>query len=234
MARLFTNNAYGNLASGISNSATSISLGSGEGARFPALSGGDYFLATLIGYDVNGNENAWEIVKVTARATDTLTVVRAQDSTSAAAWSAATRIELRVTAEDMNAMATKTGTETLTNKTLTAPTIEGYTEGVSAPAAGSSFTVDLSADTVFGFTTNANATVTLPAPAAGKSFEVQIAYGGAHTLSWTVTGGSSISWPAATAPTPTSTSGKTDVFNFRCNAAGTKWLGAVTGQNYTT
>lgn len=234
MARLFTNNAYGNLASGITNVATSVSLGAGEGARFPSLSGGDYFLATLIGYDSNGNENAWEIIKVTARATDTLTVVRGQDGTSAVAWNAATRIELRITAEDMNGVATKTGTETMTNKTLTTPTIEGYTEGVSAPAAGSSFTVDLSTDTLFGFTTNANATVTLPVPAAGKSCEVQIAFGGAHTLTWTVTGGSSIAWPANTAPTPTSTNGKTDIFNFRANAAGTKWIGAVTGQNYTT
>jgi len=114
---------------------------------------------------------------------------------------------------------TLAGAQTLSNKTFT-----NYTETHYTPSAGSSFTVDLSTGTVQGYTTNANTTVTLPTPAAGKSFQVQIAYGGAHTLTWAVTGGSAIGWPA-TAPAASAASGKTDVFNFSCNAAGTKWLG---------
>ena len=51
------------LNAGITNSATSITLASGQGARFPTLSTDDYFYATLI-----DTVNNLEIVKCTARA----------------------------------------------------------------------------------------------------------------------------------------------------------------------
>ncbi len=57
-----TNNAFSSLNAGINSSATTIVLKSGEGARFPTLSAGDYFFATLI-----DTSNNLEIVKVTAR-----------------------------------------------------------------------------------------------------------------------------------------------------------------------
>ena len=87
------NNAFGVLNAGITDSDTTIVLKSGEGARFPTLSAGDYFYATLI-----DTSNNLEIVKVTARSTDTMTVVRAQDSTTARAYSTNDRFELRPTA----------------------------------------------------------------------------------------------------------------------------------------
>ena len=93
MAVLVQNNAYSTLASGINNVATTITLAAGTGSRFPAITGSDYFFATLI-----NASNQLEIVKVTARATDTLTVVRGQDSTTAIAYSTGDRVELRVTA----------------------------------------------------------------------------------------------------------------------------------------
>jgi hypothetical protein len=89
-----TNNAFGTLAAGISSSATSITLTSGQGARFPTLSAGDYFYATLI-----DTSNNLEIVKCTARSTDVLTVTRAQESTTARAYSTGDRIEIRLTAQ---------------------------------------------------------------------------------------------------------------------------------------
>ena len=98
MAQLFTNNAYGSLASAITSAATQITLVAGQGAKFPTPTGGDYFLLTLVGLDANAVESSWEIVKCTARASDVLTVVRAQESTTAVAWIAGTRAELRVTA----------------------------------------------------------------------------------------------------------------------------------------
>lgn len=87
------NNAFGVLNAGITDSDTTIVLKSGEGARFPTLTAGDYFYATLI-----DTSNNLEIVKVTARSTDTMTVVRAQDSTTARAYSTNDRFELRPTA----------------------------------------------------------------------------------------------------------------------------------------
>ena len=102
--QLFKNNAYGYLAATIDNDDTSLTLSTGQGARFPSPTGTDYFLLTLIGLDNNGAENAWEIVKCTARSSDTLTVVRAQESTSAAGWNIGTRVELRVTAGTLDGM----------------------------------------------------------------------------------------------------------------------------------
>lgn len=93
MAVLVKNNAYSTLASGISNVATSITVAAGTGSRFPAAGGADYFYATLI-----NTSNEPEVVKVTTRSTDTLTVVRGQDGTTARAYSSSDRIELRVTA----------------------------------------------------------------------------------------------------------------------------------------
>ncbi len=98
MTQVFKNNATGSLASAISNSETLLALATGHGARFPALSGADHFMLTLVGLDSNGNEAAWEIVRVTARSNDSLTVVRGQEGTTAVAWSVGTRVELRVTA----------------------------------------------------------------------------------------------------------------------------------------
>jgi hypothetical protein len=88
-----TNNAYAVLNASITSSSTTIVLVAGQGARFPTLSAGDYFYATLI-----DTSNNLEIVKVTARSTDTLTVVRGQDNTTARAYATNDRFELRPTA----------------------------------------------------------------------------------------------------------------------------------------
>lgn len=89
------NNAYSTLASGITNVATSLTVATGHGARFPAVTTAstNYFYATLI-----DTSNNLEVVKVTNVSTDTFTITRAQDGTTALAYSAGDRIELRVTA----------------------------------------------------------------------------------------------------------------------------------------
>jgi len=89
----FANNAYGTLSQAYATTATSIVLTTGHGARFPALTGSQYFFATLL-----DTSNNLEIVKVTARSTDTLTIVRAQEGTTARAFNTNDRVELRVTA----------------------------------------------------------------------------------------------------------------------------------------
>jgi hypothetical protein len=63
------------------------------------------------------------VVKVTARAADVMTIERAQEGTTAAAWATGDKAELRVTAESLNAFATRVGVEELTNKTLTSPVV---------------------------------------------------------------------------------------------------------------
>lgn len=95
---LFSNNASTTLAAGISSSATSVSVASGTGAEFPAPSGGQYFRATFV---KNGNPNIFEIVKVTGVATDTFTIIRAQETTTALAWAVGDFFNLFPTAGDL-------------------------------------------------------------------------------------------------------------------------------------
>jgi hypothetical protein len=96
----FANNAFSTLAAGINASVTSLAVASGEGARFPALSSGQYFYATLI-----DSSNNLEIIKCTARSSDTLTIVRNQESSGAKIFSSGDRIELRLTALGLNDIA---------------------------------------------------------------------------------------------------------------------------------
>ena len=79
------NRAVSALAADITDTATSLSVTAGEGAKFP--SAGDFHVTC---------ED--EIGKVTARSIDTLTVARAQEGTTAAAHAAGISVELRITA----------------------------------------------------------------------------------------------------------------------------------------
>lgn len=105
MAAKFRNNASATLASSITSAATSITLSTGEGAFFPSLIAGEFFFATLI-----DSSNNLEIVRVTARTGDALTVVRAQDNTAARAYTAGDKLELRVVAAVMNELLQRDGT----------------------------------------------------------------------------------------------------------------------------
>ena len=98
MTQVFKNNAFASLAAELSEAGTLATLATGQGARFPAPTGGNHFLATLILLDGNGAETAWEVVKCTARATDGLTIERAQEGTTARIWPVGSRLEMRVTA----------------------------------------------------------------------------------------------------------------------------------------
>jgi hypothetical protein len=99
--RIFANNASSSLASPISNVATSFTVATGEGAKFPTPSGGDYFMLTLCKVTA-GIESEIEIVKCTARSGDILTVTRAQEGTTGVAHATADLVSLRVTAAVMN------------------------------------------------------------------------------------------------------------------------------------
>jgi hypothetical protein len=99
MTILWSNNASGALASSISPSSTTIVLAAGQGVEFPLPAAGDYFYATL-----TDPSNNLEIVKVTARTADTLTVVRGQDNTAARSYAAGDLLELRPTAAALTDM----------------------------------------------------------------------------------------------------------------------------------
>jgi hypothetical protein len=90
------NNAVGYLATAINASDTGAVLQTGNGASFPALGATDYFYATL-----ESTGGTLEIVKVTVRSGDSLTITRAQDGSTANSFAAGSRFELRVTAQSV-------------------------------------------------------------------------------------------------------------------------------------
>lgn len=121
-----------------------------------------------------------------------------------------------------------TDAQSLSGKTLTNPTVTNYVETVYAPSAGTAFTVDLANGTIQKFTTSGNLAITLPSSVAGKSYMIIVAYGGAHTLSFS--GGSTIKWAGGSAPTATSANGKIDIYSFWCD--GTNTYGIQAGANF--
>ena len=102
MSALYSNNAATTLASGITSSATSLTVATGTGAVFPTItSNQDYFLITLQSVSTGNSE----IVLVTARTTDTFTIVRAQEGTTAIAFSTSDYVQQRVTAGELTRLA---------------------------------------------------------------------------------------------------------------------------------
>ncbi len=115
---LFNNNASSLLASGINASVTTLAVTPTQGALFPSPGAGQIALITL--EDVSGNI---EIVSCTARTGDTLTIVRAQEGTTALPFSSGSRVEQRCTAGMLGAMLQKVGGDTLSGITSVAGTI---------------------------------------------------------------------------------------------------------------
>lgn len=92
MSVVLTNNATTRLAAALSSGATTLTVTTGEGAKFPSPTGGDWFPLTIL----NG-ASALEIVRCTGRASDVLTIVRAREGTTALAFDIGDRVELRLT-----------------------------------------------------------------------------------------------------------------------------------------
>jgi hypothetical protein len=109
----WSNNASGALASSISSASTTIVLAAGQGVEFPTPGGGNYFYATL-----TDTSNNLEVVKVTTRTVDTLTVVRGQDGTTARSYAAGDLLELRPTAAALTDMQAYTPSGNITAGTI--------------------------------------------------------------------------------------------------------------------
>lgn len=92
----FTNNATTTLLAGVTDAETVLNVQAGKGDLFPIVSGDDFFFVTC----VRKADGAFEIMKCVSRASgsDSLTVVRGQDNTSALALAAGDRCELRMNA----------------------------------------------------------------------------------------------------------------------------------------
>ena len=139
---------------------------------------------------------------------------------------------------------TASSTTTLTNKTLTSPTINGgtgtfssleteggFTEDAEAITSSSgTATLDLSTATNFTHTLTENVTYTFSNPASsGKAsaFTLKVVQ---DSTDRTITWPASVDWPAATAPTLSSGSGAVDYFVFITTDGGSNYYGFVAGQ----
>lgn len=98
---LWANNAQSTLAGAITDTATTANLAAGTGVLFPSPGANQYFVMTF-------NDAATgllrEIVHVTNVSTDTITMVRAQEGTTALAWNAGDLALNLVTAGTMQAL----------------------------------------------------------------------------------------------------------------------------------
>lgn len=92
MAYIAKNNASSTLAGAIAAIDTSLTVQVGKGDNFPVIVAPDYTFVTL--EDTTGNI---EVVKVTARAaaSDTMTIVRAQENTTAKIYASGSIVSLR-------------------------------------------------------------------------------------------------------------------------------------------
>ena len=116
----FTNFAATTLASGINSVVTSLTVATGTGALFPTLAGAQYFYCVLADAATGVTR---EVIKVTARSTDTFTITRAQDGTTGQTYITGDKVELRLTSAGIATLAT----------TETAQTFAGVQTFSSAP-----------------------------------------------------------------------------------------------------
>lgn len=138
---------------------------------------------------------------------------------------------------------TATNTQTMTNKTLTSPTVNsgtlntptvnsatlntptvtGYTESLAAiGTVTTTYTLVITTGTVLTATLTASTacTFTMPTATAGKSFMLILtqAAGGSGTATFT-----GVKWPSGIPPTVTANGSAVDIYSFVAN--GTSWFG---------
>lgn len=197
MAIKFTNNATSTLASGIASGDVSLTVSTGQGALFPTLGGGDYFYCTL-----SNVTNTIEIVKVTARSTDTFTIVRAQDNTTASAFVTGDKVELRLVA----AVLSNTAILDQTNVFSAAQTVNiNGTVGATTPAAATVTTLTATADSSFTSTgalsISKGTTGQRPTPASGmlRFNTTSVEFEGYNGTAWASVGGAALSNDTSTA-----------------------------------
>ena len=207
MSQLFANNAASELASAVTSGAVSLTLKTGDGAKFPTPAGGDFFLVTLY-QKVGQDEVNHEIVKCTARAGDVLTVVRAQEGTTARAFSVDDPLELRLTAGSLGSLTDATeATQTALNAkvgatggTASGLTLnDGYTEEVFA-VTGTTPALSPTNGSIQTWTLTGNSTPTAGTWASGQSMTLMVDDGSAYTINWA---SMSITWKTGGGTAPT-------------------------------
>lgn len=182
MAQILKNNVSGVLGLALGAAETSMTLL--DASSFPTPPEGDFYLLTLIGLNANGQEASWEIVKVTGKASNTLTVVRAQEGTPAAAWPVATTVQLRLTAGSVATPDEVSRKVSSTGGTASGLILDnGYTEEVFS-ITGATPALSPANGSIQTWTLTGNSTPTLGAWASGQSVTLMVDDGTAYSINW--------------------------------------------------
>lgn len=235
MGLKLSNNASSRLAGNISNSATTLNLAPGDGALFPSLLTGDWFPATLV-----KDSGVFEIVRVTDRNVDVLTVERAQENTLARSFAAGDRLELRLTAGTIageigriDAIAQAAGAAAAAALPAAGGDLSGpLNEKVVSANSGGAYAIDCAAANNFNLTLTANCSFTLvnvPANVAcGINLRLKQDGVGGRVASWPA----SVRWSSGDVPVLSTTAGKVDYILLLTMDGGATWDGFVGGRNY--
>ena len=122
-----------------------------------------------------------------------------------------------------------TNSQTLTNKKITSlkETVQTNASIMGAVSC------DCALGNIFSFVLTGNTTLSFAnVPGSGDGFVATFLLVQGGVGSYTVTWPGSVLWPAATAPTLTTTVGKSDVITLMTLDGGASWRGFVAGQNY--
>lgn len=198
----FVNLAYSTLASGITSGATTLTVASGDGAKFSV--GGNATIwdsGVAASPDLVAAGSAPEIVRITGISGDVLTISRGQETTSAVAHNTGGHtysIIQGVTALTLNKLFDKTG------DTMTGPmrANAGFAVGGTPTVKTSAYTIT-SADFLVRFDPSGGAfAITLPAASAGKQYIILAGKGTVNNMTLTCAGSDTMETsPTATAAT---------------------------------
>jgi hypothetical protein len=151
--RVYANNVSTRLTAQLLSGGTTANVTAGDGALFAGANGSDWIIATL--RKMSGYKDvAREIVKVTNRATDALTIVRAQEGTAALQFEVGDTLDIDFTAAAFDSIPqyadaiTPTGTINGTNLVFTLPnapspaaSLQLFINGILQRAGGIDFTL---------------------------------------------------------------------------------------------
>jgi hypothetical protein len=200
---LYVDNTYGTISGSLTAAATSITLTAGHGARFPAVAANQILYATLL-----NSANVLEQIHITAHTlnSDTLTVTRAANGTTAKAWAAGDRIECRLTSEHMTTFG------------AFRDTAASWTKGqrgtpVALTSTSSAVAVDMNAANNFTLAMTENTTLSSATNvAAGQSGLIAVTQN--STAAKTLAYNGFWKFPAGVVPTLTTALGAVDVISY--------------------
>jgi hypothetical protein len=137
-------------------------------------------------------------------------------------------VGIQITTDNFPAGVTLTGTQTMTNKTITKPVIQGSSQKITTDVDGAIVNFNLADSNVHTVELNGNRTLNVLNQVVGQPFVVRLMQDdvGSRTVNWWTT----IKWSGGNAPTLTVNPYSIDVFGFICTS--TDGMGNYTYDGY--